>query len=85
MNASLARALVLLAVATSSTAQIRYSSGQNVVPVFEGWDRNPDGSFMMVFGYMNRNYEEEVEIPIGPDNKIEPGNPDQNQAGGNDD
>ena len=79
MNASLARALVLLALANFSAAQIRYSSGQNVVPVFEGWDRNPDGSFMMVFGYMNRNYEEEVEIPIGPDNKIEPGNADQNQ------
>ena len=38
-----------------SEAQIRYSSGQNVVPVYEGWERNPDGSFNMVFGYMNRN------------------------------
>jgi len=79
MNASLAGALALLALANFSAAQIRYSSGQNVVPVFEGWDRNSDGSFTMVFGYMNRNYEEEVEIPIGPDNKIEPGNADQNQ------
>jgi hypothetical protein len=34
---------------------------------------------MMVFGYMNRNYEEEVDVPIGPDNKIEPGQPDRNQ------
>lgn len=62
-----------------SAAQIRYASGQNVVPVFEGWERNPDGSFNMVFGYMNRNYEEEVEIPIGPNNQLEPGEPDQNQ------
>ena len=24
----------------------------------------------MVFGYLNRNYEEEVDIPLGPDNSI---------------
>ena len=47
-------------------AQIRYATGQNVVPVFEGWERNADGSFNMVFGYMNRNYEEEVDVPVGP-------------------
>src|SRR3989442_3726700 len=62
-----------------SEAQIRYSSGQNVVPVYEGWERNPDGSLNMVFGYMNRNYEELVDIPIGPENMIEPGLPDQGQ------
>ena len=33
----------------------------------------------MVFGYMNRNYEEELVIPSGPDNKLEPGIPDQGQ------
>jgi hypothetical protein len=33
----------------------------------------------MVFGYMNRNYEEEVDVPVGPDNQIEPGGPDQGQ------
>jgi hypothetical protein len=50
-----------------------------VQPVFEGWERNGDGSFTMVFGYMNRNYEEQPEIPVGPGNNIEPGGPDQNQ------
>src|SRR5260370_42640385 len=60
-------------------AQVRYSSGQNVVPVYEGWETNPDGSFNMVFGYMNRNYEERVDVPIGPENSIEPGGPDQRQ------
>ncbi len=73
------RLVLLLAFAHLSIAQIRYSSGQNVVPVFEGWDRNPDGTFSMVFGYMNRNYEEQVDIPIGPNNKLEPGPADQNQ------
>ena len=35
-----------------------YHSGQNLQPVFEGWEQNADGSFNMVFGYLNRNYEE---------------------------
>jgi hypothetical protein len=70
---------VALAFATRAEAQIRYAAGQDVAPVFEGWERNADGSFNMVFGYMNRNYEEQVDIPIGPNNKIEPGPPDQGQ------
>ena len=64
--------VVLLLAATDSRAQIRYAAGQNVVPVFEGWERNADGSFNMVFGYMNRNYEEQVDIPVGPNNAIDP-------------
>ena len=73
-------ALVFVSFAlVRSEAQIRYSSGQNVVPVYEGWEPNPDGSFNMVFGYMNRNYEEQVDVPIGPENRIEPGGPDQGQ------
>src|SRR5579872_1504470 len=70
---------LLLVSPVRSDAQERFASGQNVVPVFEGWEHNADGSFNMVFGYMNRNYEEQFEIPIGPDNKIEPGVPDQGQ------
>jgi hypothetical protein len=70
---------VILASATGLNAQIRYAAGQNIVPVFEGWERNVDGTFNMVFGYMNRNYEEEVEIPVGSDNSVGPGNPDQGQ------
>src|SRR2546427_5328064 len=59
--------------------QIRHNSGQNVVPVFEGWEKNADGTFDMVFGYMNRNYAEEPELPIGPDNNISNGPADQGQ------
>lgn len=54
-------------------AQIQYKSGVDVTPAFEGWTRNADGTFSFYFGYLNRNYEEEVEIPIGPNNTIEPG------------
>jgi hypothetical protein len=59
--------------------QTKFARGQDVVPSFDGWLRNPDGSFTMVFGYMNRNYEEEIAIPAGADNKIEPGPADQGQ------
>ena len=68
-----------LCVSVGSRAQVRYATGQNVVPVFEGWERNADGSFNLVFGYMNRNYEEQVDIPVGPENKLEPGGADQGQ------
>jgi hypothetical protein len=60
-------------------SQIPYGAGQNVAPVFEGWERNPDGTFNMVFGYMNRNYEERPEIPVGPDNHFSPAPIDRGQ------
>src|SRR5271165_1188238 len=52
--------------------QLRHWSGQGVAPVYEGFDVNADGSFNMWFGYMNRNYEEELDIPVGPNNNFEP-------------
>jgi hypothetical protein len=58
---------------------IRHESGQNVAPVYEGWFRDPDGTLNLSFGYLNRNYTQTLDIPIGPDNKIEPGPPDQGQ------
>jgi hypothetical protein len=56
-----------------------HESGQNVTPAYEGWFKNPDGSFSMLFGYFNRNVKQELDIPIGPNNRIEPGGPDQGQ------
>lgn len=70
---------VVFAGVSLTAGQMRYWSGQNVVPVFEGWERNPDGTFNMVVGYYNRNVEEALDIRIGPDNNIEPGGPDQGQ------
>jgi hypothetical protein len=54
-------------------AQVQYATGQNVAPTFEGWEHNPDGTFSLVFGYLNRNYEEELDIPIGTANSISMG------------
>jgi hypothetical protein len=56
-----------------------YSRGQNVSPAYEGWEQNADGSFNFLFGYMNRNWAEEISVPVGPDNTIDPGGPDQGQ------
>ena len=60
-------------------SNIRFNSGQSVVPYFEGWIRNPDGTFDLVFGYFNRNWEQEIAIPAGPDNTVELGGPDAGQ------
>ncbi len=75
----LAALTVVLAHQTASTQMLSYSRGQNVSPAFEGWEKNDDGSFNMMFGYMNRNWEEEVDVPLGPDNNLSPGLPDQGQ------
>jgi hypothetical protein len=48
-------------------------------PAYEGWERNADGSYNLIFGYLNRNFEEEIDVPVGPENNIEPGGPDLGQ------
>ena len=68
-----------LAATVSVGGQEIFDRGQNVVPVYEGWEANPDGSFTLVFGYLNRNYQEHLHIPVGPDNFLEPGGLDQGQ------
>lgn len=54
-------------------------SGQSVTGAFEGWYPNPDGTFTLLVGYFNRNMKEILDIPVGPNNRIEPGGPDQGQ------
>ena len=72
-------ALLVLLTPTLSEAQIRYMRGQNVAPVFEGWQHNDDGTFTFFFGYMNRNHEEIVDMPVGPNNFFAPGPADRGQ------
>ena len=72
-------AAFLLFSAVGAQTRFTYSSGQIVSPAYEGWRAIEDGSLTMVFGYMNANWQEEFDIPIGPDNNIEPGGPDQGQ------
>jgi len=53
--------------------------GASITPAFEGWYQNDDGSYSLLIGYYNRNSKEPLTIPIGPANKIEPGEMDQGQ------
>jgi hypothetical protein len=76
---ALLAALALSAADDGAAQTLSYSRGQNVSPAFEGWEKNPDGSFNMLFGYMNRNWEEELDIPVGTNNFISPGSQDQGQ------
>jgi len=53
--------------------------GSSLTGAFEGWYHDRDGSIRVLVGYMNRNTKQEFDIPVGPNNKIEPGGPDQGQ------
>ena len=53
--------------------------GQSVTPAYEGWFTNADGSHSFLVGYLNRNSKEAIDVPIGPNNRIEPGGPDLGQ------
>jgi hypothetical protein len=53
--------------------------GGIIAPLFEGWYANPDGTYTFSFGYFNRNTEEVAEIPVGPNNFIEPAELNGNQ------
>jgi hypothetical protein len=72
-------AAALLLTGAAAQTRYAYTRGQAVSPAYEGWWPNDDGSFTMFFGYMNSNWEEEFDVPIGPANAIEPGGPDQGQ------
>ena len=50
----------------------RKAKGDLVGPMFNGWIKHDDGSVTMIFGFVNRNREEVVDIPLGPNNRIEP-------------
>jgi hypothetical protein len=55
-----------------SDLQLLRPGGGPVIPIFEGWYQNPDGTHQLCFGYFNTNTEEVLEIPIGRDNHVEP-------------
>ena len=71
--------LAMLSMGQDARAQQSFATGQSISPAYEGWVQNEDGSFDLVFGYMNRNWEQVVGVPVGPENTIEPGGPDQGQ------
>jgi len=84
--AGVARAALVLALgaltASPGAAQVRRENplneaalrprGQHVIPVYDGWFENSDGSYTFCFGYFNMNTEESLDVPLGPGNRIEP-------------
>ena len=58
---------------------LTYSKGQPISAAYEGWEVDPDGSKYFTFGYENKNWEEEMDIPVGPENGFQPGPIDRGQ------
>ena len=75
----LAACMTLLVPRGVEAQGLTYAKGQGMHPAFEGWERNADGTYAFVFGYHNRNWEEELDIPVGPDNSFSPGPADRGQ------
>src|SRR5262245_3969018 len=57
---------------------VKAARGLLVSPVYEGW-YELDGTKYVLFGYSNRNTEEIVDAPVGPNNHLAPGPADQGQ------
>jgi hypothetical protein len=53
--------------------------GASISPAYDGWFDNADGTRTFMMGYYNRNWEQSVDVPIGPNNHFEPGEPDRGQ------
>jgi hypothetical protein len=70
---------IVLSAQISQIPEPRRGFGDSITPAYEGWFYNPDGSRSFLIGYYNRNSRQELDIPIGPNNRIEPGGPDMGQ------
>ncbi|MBZ5602878.1 MAG: hypothetical protein LAO79_11280 [Acidobacteriia bacterium] len=77
----LALSLALASLHAQQTLPLEpsHNVGQSITGAFEGWFPNKDGSFSLLLGYFNRNLREEMDIPIGPNNHIDPSGPDYGQ------
>src|SRR4051812_19861105 len=77
--ASLLAGGVLLSAQSTAIPAPRRGAGDSITAAYEGWFYNADGSRSFLVGYYNRNSQQELDIPIGPNNHIEPGGPDGGQ------
>ncbi|MFM1895968.1 MAG: hypothetical protein RLZZ385_1042 [Pseudomonadota bacterium] len=72
-------AFAMLLMVLPAEAQLSYRQGQHMEPAYEGWRENEDGTFSFIFGYMNENWEQELDIPVGENNFFAPGDADRGQ------
>jgi len=56
-----------------------YDRGQDISPTYDGWEQNADGTYSLYFGYFNRNTDEEIDVPVGPNNTFDGGVADRGQ------
>jgi len=75
---------VLVLLCGTASAQVKplepfHDFGQGVTAAYEGWFQNKDGTYNLLFGYYSRNQKQELDIPVGPNNRVEPGGPDRGQ------
>lgn len=69
----------LLSMMSFSASADTYLKGQHIEPAYEGWRETENGTFMMMFGYHNENWAEEIDLPVGESNKFTPGLEDRGQ------
>ena len=77
--AVLSAAVTVAVAAQQLPSEPRRAFGASVTGAFEGWYVQPDGTRFFLIGYLNRNLNQSIDIPIGPNNRIEPGGPDLGQ------
>ncbi len=64
---------------TNAYKEPPHDSGQGITAAYEGWYPNPDGTNTILIGYYNRNTKQVLDIPVGPNNHVDPGGPDRGQ------
>lgn len=69
----------VLSMLSFSVSADTYLKGQHIEPAYEGWRETDTGTFMMIFGYHNENWQEEIDLPVGDNNKFSPGLEDRGQ------
>jgi hypothetical protein len=79
MVAALALGARIVAQQPQPQREVLRENGTTVTGAFEGWFTYPDGTHGMLLGYYNRNTKQELDIPIGPNNHIDPEGPDRGQ------
>ena len=77
-----AAALMTTSLAAQGPEQqslVIHEYGESITGALEGWYANPDGTSTILVGYYNRNLRTAMDVPVGPNNRIEPGGPDMGQ------
>ncbi|MBL4821681.1 MAG: hypothetical protein JKY98_11940, partial [Gammaproteobacteria bacterium] len=70
---------LLLLGSGSALSQDTFRRGQHIEPAYEGWWENDNGTISFIFGYMNENWEQELDVPVGEENFFSPGQQDRGQ------